>query len=118
MSLKDALNAELARKQAAEQAARAHYEEAKARLTAFYRDIRADRELLDMLHSEVELYDDELKIDPGPILITVAVTPEGNFTLNYEVKRADDYRLTEVPVRSIEDIEQAVAKLIVEHAHR
>ena len=115
MSLKDALNAELARKKAADDAAKAPFETAKAQLTAFYRSIREDRELLDMLHSEVELFDDELKIDPGPILITVAVTPEGNFTMNYEVKRADDYRLTDVPVRSIEDIEQAVARLVVEH---
>ncbi len=118
MSLKDAFMAEKGLKQAAEEAARAPYEESKARLAAFYREIRDDRELLDQIHSEVELYDDELKIDPGPVMITVAVTPEGNFTLNYEVKRADDYRTVDVPVRCIEDIEQAVAKIIVEHGRR
>lgn len=115
MALKDAFKAELDRKRAAEESARAPYEQARDRLRAFYREIRDDRELMEQIQAEVELFDDELKIDPGPIMITVQVTPEGNFTMNYEVKRADDYRVTEVPVRSIEDIEQALAKLLVEH---
>ena len=115
MSLKDAFLAEKGLKEAAEAAARAPYEESKTRLQAFYREIREDRELLDQIHSEVELFDDELQIDPGPIMITVAVTPAGDFTLNYEVKRADDYRTVDVPVRSIAEVEQAVAKLLVEH---
>lgn len=114
MALKDAYKAELDRKRAAEEAARAPYEQAKERLRAFYREIRDDRELMDLIQAEVELYDDELKIDPGPMMITIQVTADGNFTMNYEVKRADDYRVTDVPVRSIEDVEVALAKLLVD----
>lgn len=118
MSLKDAYLAEKGLKQAAEATARAPYEESKAQLEALYREIKDDRELLDQIQSEVELFDDELKIDPGPVMITVAVTPDGNFTLNYEVKRADDYRTVDVPVRCIEEVEQAVARILVEHGRR
>ena len=115
MSLKDALLGERTRKQEAEDAARRPYEAAHAQLKAMFHQIMADRELRDAIGGEVELNGDELQIDPGPILIRASVDAEGDFHLTYEIKSASDPVIKTVEVRTIPDIEQAVARLLVEY---
>jgi hypothetical protein len=49
-------------------------------------------------------------------MITVRVTEAGGFRLFYEIKRPDDYAVTEVPaVDSLEDLTQAIARLMVQY---
>jgi hypothetical protein len=114
MSLRAAYEAELRRVQDSEDAAGAPRREALDRLRRFYEEIV--REGLPDTSLEVEFRDEELLIDPGAVMITVKVTEEGAYRLFYEVKRPDDYVLSEVPgVSSIEDLEQAIARLMVQH---
>jgi hypothetical protein len=113
MSLRTAYEAELARVVDAQSAAGAPRREALERLRAFHAEI--EREGLPDTSLEIEFRDEELLIDPGAVMITVRVTPEGGFRLFYEVKRPDGYNQTEVPVSSIEDLEQAIARIMVEH---
>ena len=118
MPLKELYREELAKKQAADEARCASFEEAKARLAELYRSIVADRELMDQIRAEVELLDDDLRIDPGRIMIVVTAQENGDIRLEYEVKRADDYRSTVVPeVKTIADAERAIARLLVEYGH-
>ena len=117
MALRDAYFAHLARKTEAEEAAARPYDEAHARLAALYRDILGDRELLDSILAEVELNGDELQIDPGPILIRATVDAAGDYHLTYEIKSADDPEIRAVPVKSISDIEEAIAGLLVQFPH-
>ena len=50
------------------------------------------------------------------MLITVRVTAEGGYRLFYEVKRPDQYVLTEIPgMGSIEDLKPAIARLMVQY---
>jgi site-specific DNA-adenine methylase len=115
-SLKTLYEAELDKKQAARRAKCASFEEAKAQLAALYRSIVDDREFYDALRAEVELLDDDLRIDPGRIMIVVTAQESGEFRFEYEVKRADDYQVTRRPeVKTIEDVEQAIARLLVEY---
>jgi hypothetical protein len=114
MSLRAAYEAELRRAEESAAAEGAERRDGVARLRAFYDSIL--REGLPDDSLEVEFRDEELLIDPGAVLITVKVTDAGGFRLFYEVKRPDAYELTEVPgIRSIEDLEQAIAKLMVQH---
>ena len=114
MSLRRVYEAELRRATESEDAAGAPRREALARLQAFYEEIV--REGLPDTSLEVEFRDEELLIDPGAVMITVKVTPEAGYRLFYEVKRPDAYELTEVPdVATIEDLEQAIARLMVQH---
>jgi hypothetical protein len=113
MSLRTAYEAELARAVEAHSAAGAPRREALERLRAFHAEI--EREGLPDTSLEIEFRDEELLIDPGAVMITVRVTAEGGFRLFYEVKRPDGYNQTEVPVSSIEDLEQAIARIMVEH---
>jgi hypothetical protein len=104
------------RKQQAEEAAERPYHEAHARLKQLFHEIMADRELLDSILAEVELNGDELQIDPGPIFIRVAVDQAGDYRMTYEIKSHDDPEIVEVPVKSIPDIEEAVADLLIKYA--
>jgi hypothetical protein len=116
MGLRDAYFSKLERKKQAEEAAERPYQEAYARLKALFHQIMADRELLDQILAEVELNGDELQIDPGPIFIRVAVDQAGDYHMTYEIKSNDDPEIIEVPVKSIPDIEEAVADLLVQYA--
>ena len=115
MSLKDALTAERSRKREVEEAERRPHDVAYAQLKALFHQIMGDRELRDSIHGEVELNGDELQIDPGPILIRARVDHAGDFHLNYEIKSAFDPVIETVEVKSIPDIEQALARLLVEY---
>jgi hypothetical protein len=115
MSLKDALTAERTRKlQALEAEARPH-EIAYAQLKALFHQIMEDQELRDSIHGEVELNGDELQIDPGPVLIRAGVDPAGDFHMTYEIKSAFDPVIKTIEVKSIPDIEQALARLLVQY---
>lgn len=116
MALKDLYRDELAKREAAKKARCASFEEAKAALKTLYRSIADDRELMDQLLAEVELLDDDLRIDNGPIMIVVTAMPNGDIRLEYEVKRSDDYQSTLVPeVRTVDDAERVIARLLAEH---
>jgi len=117
MALRNAYYAQLGRRREAEAAAARPYQAAHAQLKALYREIMGDRELLDAIRAEVELNGDELQIDPGPILIRVAVDQAGDYQLTYEIKSHDDPEVRTVPVTSIPDIEEAVASLLVEYSN-
>ncbi len=116
MGLKDAYMAQLNRQTEAAEAASRPYHEAHARLTALHEEIMADREMLDIIRGEVELLDDELQIDPGPVLIRATVDKAGDYHLTYEIKSHDDPEIITLSVTSIPDIEEAVAGLLVQYA--
>ena len=116
MALSDAYFSKLERKTLAEEAAERPYHEAYARLKVMFQEIMADRQLLDHILAEVELNGDELQIDPGPIFIRVAVDQAGAYHMTYEIKSHDDPEIIDVPVKSIPDIEEAIANLLVQYA--
>jgi hypothetical protein len=117
--LKELYGVELAKKQLAKQTACASFEEAKAKLKTLYHSIVDDRDFYDSLRAEVELLDDDLRIDPGRIMIVVTAQPDGEFRFEYEVKRSDDYQSTRLPeVKTIEDVERAIARLLVEYKNK
>jgi len=118
MGLRDVYFAQLNRRQEAEEAAARPYHEAHDRLKALFHEIMGDRELLDSIRAEVELNGDELQIDPGPIMIRAAVDKSGDYRLTYEIKSNDDPEIREIPVKTIPDIEEAIAGLILEYAER
>ena len=114
MSLRAAYEAELRRVDGAAAAADAPRHEALERLRDFYQEIV--REGLPDTSLEVEFRDEELLIDPGAVMITVKVTGEGGYRLFYEVKRPDEYVLTEIPgMGSLDDLKQAIARLMVQY---
>jgi len=115
MSLKEALLTERNRKREAEEAARRPYDAAHAQLKALFHEIMDDRELRELISGEVELNGDELQIDPGPILIRAAVDSAGDYSLSYEIKSAVNLVIRTIEVKTIPDIEQAVARLLVEY---
>ncbi len=115
MSLKDALTAERSRKLQALEAEERPHEVAYAQLKTLFHQIMEDGELRDSIHGEIELNGDELQIDPGPILIRASVDHAGDFHLTYEIKSAFDPQIRTVEVKSIPDIEQALARLLVEY---
>ena len=115
MSLKDALTAERTRKRDAQEAAERPHEIGYAQLKDLFHQIMEDRALRDSIHGEVELNGDELQIDPGPILIRASVDAAGDFHLTYEIKSAFDPVIRTIEVKTIPDIEQAVARLLVQY---
>ncbi len=117
MGLRDAYFAQLTRRQEAEEAAARPYDEAHAKLKALFQDIMADRELLDSILAEVELSGGELQIDPGPIMIRAIVDKAGDYHLTYEIKANDDPEVRTIAVKSISDIEEAIAGLLVQYPH-
>jgi hypothetical protein len=116
MPLKELYTAEMERKRGAREARCASFEEAKDQLEGLYRSITSDQEFLRSIHAEVEMLDDDLRIDPGPVMIVVTAQPSGAFRLEYEVKKPDDYQTTGVPVGSIADVEREVARLLATYA--
>lgn len=116
MGLKDAYFAKLERKKQAEEAAERPHQEAVERLKGLHREIVADRALMDAILAEVELNGEELQIDPGPIFIRVSVDQTGDYHMTYEIKANDDPEIVHIPVKSIPDIEEAIADLLVQYA--
>jgi hypothetical protein len=116
MGLKDAYFARLERKKLAEEAAERPHQEALERLKVLFHEIVADRALMEAILWEVELNGEELQIDPGPIFIRVAVDPAGDYRMTYEIKANDDPEIVDVPVKTIPDIEEAIADLLVQYA--
>jgi hypothetical protein len=115
MSLKESLTAERIRKREALEAEARPHEVAYAQLKALFHQIMEDEELRDAIHGEVELNGDELQIDPGPILIRASVDHAGDFHLTYEIKSAFDPVIETIEVKSIPDIEHALASLLVQY---
>jgi hypothetical protein len=115
MSLKDEYLNELEKKRAAEEAERCPYDQAYAQLKALFHSIMDDREFRQSLHAEVELNGDELQIDPGPILMRASVDRDGDYHFTYEIKHHEEPVIKDVPVKTIPDIEQAIARLLVEY---
>ena len=115
MSLKEALLAEQTRRREAEEAARRPYEAAFAELKALHQQVMADQELRDAIRGEVELLEGEWQVDPGPIMIRVTVDAQGDYHLTYEVKSPTNPVINTVEVKTIPDIEKAVARLLVEY---
>ncbi len=114
MSLKAVYEAELQRRRDEELARDAARLDGVQRLQAFYEGILADG--LPEPNTEIEFADDELMVDPGLIMITVRVTPEGKFRLFYEVKSPDAYNEIEVPgIEDVADLEREIAKLLVDY---
>ena len=112
MSLRKAYEAELKKAEAEQGEKVAPRREAVERLRTFYDLIMAEG--LPDTTLEVEFSNEELLIDPGQIMITVRVTPEGDYRLFYEEKRPDRYETTEVPgMKSVQDLEGAIARLMV-----
>ncbi|WP_091739343.1 hypothetical protein [Phenylobacterium immobile] len=118
MALRDAYYAKLSRRDEAQAAAERPYHEAHAALKALFQEIMRDRELLDSMGAEVELNGDELQVDPGPIFIRASVDKAGDYHLTYEIKAADDPEVRTVPVKTIPDIEEAIAALLVDYDDR
>ena len=116
MALSDAYFSKLERKKEAEEAAERPHHEAYARLKTLFLEIKADRRLMDAILAEVELNGDELQIDPGPIFIRIAVDQAGDYHMTYEIKAYDDPKVVDVPVKTIPDIEEAIADLLIEYA--
>ncbi|OYX31472.1 MAG: hypothetical protein B7Y99_10070 [Caulobacterales bacterium 32-69-10] len=117
MSLKELYRAELDRKAEAREQMCASFEEAKDKLEDLYRSIMEDEEFLRSIHAEVELHDDDLRIDPGPVMIVVTAQLSGDFHMEYEVKKPDDYQTTVLgDVHTIADVERALAKLLATYA--
>ena len=115
-SLKALYREEVAKRSAAREAACAPYEAALAQLRQLYRSIVDDRELMDELLAEVELLDDDLRIDPGKIMIVITAQQSGGLRFEYEVKRADNYEAVVLPeVKTIEEAEKAIARLLAEY---
>ena len=114
MSLKGVYEEQLQKKREAELAQDAARLEGVERLRRFYEQILADG--LPESNTEVEFADEELMVDPGPIMITTRVAKDGSFRLFYEVKSPDEYREIEVPgIVTNEDLEREIAKLLVEY---
>ena len=115
MTFKDALTAERSRKREAQEAQERPHEVAVAELKTLFHQIMKDPELRDSIHGEVEMNGDELQIDPGPILIRASADHTGAFHLTYEIKSAFDPVIRTIEVRTIPDIENALARLLVEY---
>lgn len=118
MGLRDAYYAKITRRDEAKAAAERPYQEAHAKLKALFQEIMGDRALLDSIGAEVELNGDELQVDPGPIFIRARVDKAGDYHLTYEIKSADDPVVRTMPVKTIPDIEEAIAGLLVDYDDR
>jgi hypothetical protein len=116
VGVKDLYRAEVARRQEAREKEGAPYEAALAQLRTLYKSLTGDREFVDELGAEIELLDDDLRIDPGKIMIVLTALKSGGLHLEYEIKRPDNYESIVVPhVRTIEDAERSIARLLAEY---
>jgi hypothetical protein len=113
MGLRDAYRAELARAEAGKPDS-SPYDVGMVQLRAFATALPAELEAMKITPYEVEMFEDELRLDTGPCMIVVRVTPAGAFRLAWELKRPDDYTENEIPeAKTIEDLEAAIAKLLI-----
>jgi hypothetical protein len=116
VGIKDLYRAEVARRKEAREKECAPYEAAKAQLGELYRSLVGDRAFVDEIAAEIELLDDDLRIDNGPIMIVLTALQTGGIRLEYEVKKPDDYESILIPhVKTIEDAEKSIARLLAEY---
>lgn len=116
MPLKDLYIAEFGKRMAALQAEAAPQKAANAQLARLHDDLVANREEMRLTSAEIELLDDELQIDPGPVLIRVLAAPDGQLRVTYEVKRPTGAVQATVPgVETYEDVESAIVRLLVQY---
>ncbi len=116
MAVQDMYRAEVERRRTAREKECAPYEAALDQLRGLYRSMIDDREFMDEILAEVELLDDDLRIDTGPAMIILTALPSGGLRLEYEVKKPGNYHSAVVPhVRTIEDAEASIARLLAEY---
>jgi hypothetical protein len=116
MSLRAHYRKELARAEAAKPDSTPR-DVALVKLRAFAGALPNELEAMGIVPFEVELFEDEyeLRLDTGPCMIIVRVTPAGGFRASYEVKRPDDYAETEEPeVPTIDALEPVIARILAE----
>ncbi len=116
MAVQDLYRAEVARRREAREKECAPYEAAKAQLGELYRSLVGDEDFVRELRAEIELLDDDLRIDNGPLMIVLTAQPSGGVRLEYEVKKPGNYESTVIPhVRTVEDAEKSIARLLAEY---
>jgi hypothetical protein len=116
MSVQDLYRAEVARRRTAREKDCAPYEAALAQVQGLYRSMIDDREFMDEILAEVDLLDDDLRIDTGPAMIVLTALRSGGLRLEYEVKKPGNYATIAIPhVKTIEDAEKSIARLLVEY---
>ena len=116
MAVQALYRAEVARRQAARDRQCAPYEATLAQLRDLYKSLIDDRDFINEIRAEVELHGDDLRIDPGRIMIVLTALPAGGVRLEYEVKRPGNYESVVVPhVRTVEDAEKTIARLLAEY---
>ena len=95
------------------------YDVGLVKLRAFAGGLPAELTAMNITPFEVELFPEEgeLRIDTGPCMIVVRVTPTGGFRPTYEVKRPDDYAETEIPeAATVGELEAAIARILAQRA--
>ena len=116
MSVQELYRAEVARRQQARDKKCAPYEAAKAQLRDPHRSLVDDADFVRELRAEIEMLDDDLRIDNGPLMIVLTALAAGGVRLEYEVKKPGNYESTVIPhVRTIEDAERSIARLLAEY---
>ena len=116
MAVQDLYRAELARRWTAREKQCAPYEATVDQLKGLYRSMIDDREFMDEILAEVELLDDDLRIDTGPAMIVLTALQSGGLRLQYEVKRPGNYASIVIPhVKTIEDAERSIARLLADY---
>jgi hypothetical protein len=116
MPVQDLYRAEVVRRQQAREKECAPYEAAKAQLADLYKSLTDDQDFVRELRAEIELLDDDLRIDNGPLMIVLTAQQAGGVRLEYEVKKPGNYESTPIPhVRTIEDAERSIARLLAEY---
>jgi hypothetical protein len=116
MALREHYRKELAKAEAAKPDSSPR-DVALVRLRAFAGALPAELTAMGVTPFEVELFEeeDELRVDTGPCMITVRITPAGGFRTSYEVKRPDDYAETDEPeVATIDELEPIIARILAE----
>jgi len=116
VAVQELYRAEVARRQAAREKKCAPYEATLAQLRDLHKSLIEDRDFINEIRAEVDLHDDDLRIDPGRIMIVLTALQTGGVRLEYEIKRPGNYESILVPhVRTVEDAEKTIARLLAEY---
>jgi hypothetical protein len=116
MALREHYRKELAKAEAAKPESSPR-DVAMVRLRAFAGALPAELTAMGVTPFEVELFEDEdeLRIDTGPCMIIVRITPAGGFRTAYEIKSPDHYAEIEQPeVDTIDALEPVIARILAE----
>jgi len=114
MALREVYRKELARAEAAKPDSTPQ-QVALVKLRAFADALPAELQAMGITPFEVELFEDEgeLRLDTGPCMIVVRITPAGAFRTAYELKRPDDYAEIELPeAATIDELEPVIARIL------